>query len=270
MKFTQRVLHETTDLSVKVNDYRSGEVAFAYESGEYLYVGQEVPFNNLWFEIGEANAASGSLSMDIWFGNAWVSCVDLTDETLNLTISGRVSWATNDIKGWDFVDRSADVTGLETTKIYNMYWTRFSWSDSLTSTTTLAYLGQRFAKDLDLFKYYPDLANEDLMEAFETGKRDWKEQSYIATENIISELVTRRVVTARGQILDWYMLREPCVHKMAELIYRGLGEPFRESLNQARKDFKESMNFEHFRVDKNNDANITPHEKRISSTYMGR
>src|SRR4051812_15153423 len=99
MYLGQRVIDNATDISVKVNDWRALTHTFAYTSGNYLYVGSEVPFNNLYFDIGTANAVTGTtVSAQIWWANSWNSAVDVIDETANangasLAQSGRIIFA---------------------------------------------------------------------------------------------------------------------------------------------------------------------------------
>lgn len=55
MRFDQRVIFNTTDISEKVNDYRTGTQLFNYTAGQYLYVGSALPFNHLFFEMSVGN-----------------------------------------------------------------------------------------------------------------------------------------------------------------------------------------------------------------------
>lgn len=274
MKFTQRVINHTTDLSLKVGDYRSSAVAFAYTSGQYLYIGSEVPFNNVWIDLGAFNAIAATVDVDIWSANAWQDAVDVTDETavsgVSLAQDGRISWSTEISKGWDVEQESANVTGLSGTKIYYMHWARLSWSASLSGSTTLKYIGQKFSTDTDLYDYYPDLNDTDLKEAFEASKADWIRQHYIAAEKIVNDLISKKIIESRGQILDWYLFREAACHKTAEMIYFALGTPFREDMSAARAAYRECMTKDKFRIDTSMNGRLDQSEKRDSLTYMRR
>ncbi len=272
MRSIQRVLHQASDVSEAVNDFRTGAAAFAYTAGEYLYVGAEVPFNQLWIEPGTANAAAAAVAVEVWWANAWVSVVDLVDGTrvssAPLAQAGRVQWALNISKGWDREQESARVTGLSGTNIYWMYWLRMSWSASLSAT--LKYVGQRFSADTDLYGYYPDLNNAALKTSFAAGKTDWVEQAYMSAEIIARDLIGRKIIMARGQIFDHARMLEPSVHKTAELIYRGLGQAFEPNRLAAARDYAASMNRDFFRVDANADGHLEPRDKRMSTSYMTR
>lgn len=269
------MLHGTTDLSLAVNDYRAGEAAFAYASGDYLYIASEVPFNNLWFEMGTVNALAATVSVEVFFGQTWYAAVDIVDQTLlsgaSLGQSGRIAWTLNRLYGWDLIQDPNLYTGLGVTlPVYWMYWARLSWSASMTAETTLKYIGQKFSLDTDLTAYYPDLASSDLMAAFQSGKTDWKEQAFMAAEAIVRDLIGRKIIRSRGQIFDWSRLTLPSVHKVAELIYRGLGKAYEDNRAAAHKDYSDAMNRDFFRVDADLDGHLDPCDKWRSQTFMTR
>lgn len=274
MRTIQRVLHQTTDISQVVNDFRDGSYAFAYTAGQYLYVGGEVPFNQLWVEPLTFNSVASVLSVSTWWARSWVPVVDLVDGTSpagkGLARAGRVQWALDRVKGWDVEEDSADVTGLSGTAIYWMYWLRMSWSATLSSSTKLAYVGQRFSSDLDLFGSYPDLNNADLMTSFAAGKTDWGEQAYMAAEAIARTLIGRKIILSRGQIFDDARLVEPSVHKTAELVYRGMGKAFEANRLAAAQDYAKAMNQDFFRVDRNGDGRLDAGDKRHSTSFLTR
>lgn len=270
MILEQRVLHETTDISSLVNDYRTSAYTFAYTTGQYLYLGSLFPFNNLWFEVGTANAIAATPSVDIWFGNAWEPAVDIIDETGGLFTSGRIQWTTEYTKGWDLELRSYDVTGLSSTKIYNMYWMRFSWSASLTPTMTLKYMGQKFANDDILASFYPDLTLSSIKSAFESGKTTWDEQHYMAAEHIVRDLKKRNIIKSRQQLLDYSLFVDASCHKVAELVYTAFGSPYKDQLSLARAAYNEALNVKHFNTDLFEDGRLDPGERGFSTAFVTR
>jgi hypothetical protein len=141
---TQRVLWKNgvtlTDVSVAANDWRGAGVTFAYLSGDYLYLGTELPFNRKYFDVSSPNAVTAAVSVDLWTGDSWIAVKDLVDETAvagkSLAVAGDVSWAQDiDNMRWTSQRISSEVTGLSGTNIYNLYWVRFSWSATLTAST---------------------------------------------------------------------------------------------------------------------------------------
>lgn len=269
MILDQRVLFNSTDISQAVNDYRTGVASFAYTSGDYLYIGGVLPFNNLWIELGTVNAVAASVSIDLWFGHAWVPAVDILDGTAGLTATGRLQWTTDLNKSWDVEQYSKYVTGLPAgSAIYNMYWMRLSWDTTLTAGTTIKYIGQKFSDDSQLYSFYPDLNNSAVRTSFASGKTDWTEQHYMAAEHIIRDLRKGGIIVSRGQIMDYAMLVDASCHKVAETVYQAFGEPYFEQLKQARAAYKEACNLKFFNVDRNADGRLDPVE-RVFSTDFG-
>lgn len=266
----QRVIYNTLDYSAKVNDFRSTAQAMAYTTGSYLYIGAILPFNNLWFEMGVANTNAATPTLEIWWGNAWNSAVDLVDQTVGLTATGRITWNTDRLKGWDVEQTTEDVTGLTSFRIYHKYWIRLSWSANFSGTTTVKYIGQKFSDDDTLYSFYPDLNNTTTLTAFESGKTSWNEQHYMAAEHIVRDLKKRDVVKSRGQILDWSMFQDAACHKVAEIVYTALGRPYFDQLAEARKAYKECMNHSFFNVDLNANGSLDPAERGISTSFMRR
>lgn len=263
----QRVIYNSIDISPKVNDYRAGAQAFAYVAGGYLYIGAAVPFNALWFEFGSLNSVASTPTVKIWFGNAWTDAVDVIDDTEGMTKTARLSWNTDQFKGWDRVQSSETVSGLSSFKIYWKYWVRLSWSASFTAGTTLKYVGQKFSDDDTLFSFYPDLSNTDIMTGFETGKSNWDEQHYMAAEHIIRDLTKRGVIRAAGQIMDWTIFQAASCHKLAEMVYRAFGQPYIDQMAGARKDYEDALDARFLNVDKNLSGSLDQEETAISTGF---
>lgn len=267
----QRVIYNTLDISAKVNDPLTPAANFAYTTGSYLYVGSPAPFNNLWFEFvaGALNAVTVVPSVSIWFGNTWVSAVDLIDTTNGMTGSGRLSWNTDRLKGWDVEQTSEDVSGITSFKIYWKYWLRLSFDQNFTAGTQLQYIGQNFSTDQDLFAIYPDLNNTSLLDSFESGKTNWKLQHFVAAEEIVRELRAKNIIKNRSEILNWELLKMASIHKVAEIAYRGFGRPYFDQLKQASLDYKSAVNVKFYDLDKSGNGSLEP-EERHTSTGFGR
>lgn len=263
----QRVIYNAIDISQKVNDYRTGSQAFAYVAGGYLYIGAVMPFNNLWFELGTVNSNSVTPSIKIWFGNSWVDAVDVIDETSGMSATGRISWNTDQLKGWDLVQSSELVSGITSFKIYWKYWARISWSANFSAGTTLNYVGQKFSDDDVLYSFYPDLNNTDIKTGFEAGKTTWDEQHYMAAEHIVRDLQKRGVIKSRGQILDWSLMQAAACHKVAEMVYRSFGQPYAEQMALARKDYEAALDARFLNIDKNANGSLDPCERGVSTMF---
>ncbi len=268
MNLDQRVIYQSTDISQKVNDFRALTAPFVYTAGQYLYIGSILPFNNLWFDMGTVNTNASTLSVDMWFGHAWISAVDVIDESAGLTASGRVQWNTDLNKGWDLEQYSTSVTGLPAlSAIYNMYWLRLSWSATFSAGSAIGYIGQKFSDDTSLYSFYPDLNNSTILTGFAAGKTTWNEQHFMAAEHIVRDLQKNGIIKSRSQILDASKLVDASCHKVAELIYSSLGEPYLEQLKWSRQAYKEASNVKFFNTDLNANGRLDTAERRESTSF---
>ena len=275
MYLGQRVIHGTTDYSREVNDWRTGSKAFAYTSGGYLYIGSDVPFNNLYIDLGTTkNAVSAVVSAQMWWAQAWTDAVDVIDETLvsgvSLAQSGRITFRPSDLKGWDSIPRTNDVSALSTYSIYDFYWARLSWNATLTSTTDLKYIGQKFSEDGDLFVYYPDLNSTALLTAHASGKTNWNDQHFAAAEVIIRSLMSKNIVWSKGQILDASRFVEASIHKTAEIIYSSFGSAYANNKTAAAESYKSAINMGRFAIDLVGEAKLEKDVKRNHTMWQTR
>jgi len=64
-----------------------------------LYMSSFLPFNTKYFDITVANDQGGTLDIDIWYNDGWVSVVDNIDYTNLLTESGNILFTVDENKG---------------------------------------------------------------------------------------------------------------------------------------------------------------------------
>ena len=265
---SQRVIHNTTDISVAVNDYLAANSSISYTAGQYLYIGASSPFSNIWIEFATPVVSTvGAPTVQIWFGNAWVSVVDVIDQTSGMTATGRISWTVDRLKGWDREQDSARVTGLSSFAIYDRYWLRMSWGSSFSAS--IAFIGQKFSTDTVLRSYYPDLMQSTILTGYKAGKTNWDEQHYMAAEKILSDLRKRNFIEARGQVFDWESFSEASCRKVAEIAYAAFGIPYRDHVNNARKDYEEAMK-ESSNLDTNFNGHMDEVEQKDRQGWMVR
>jgi hypothetical protein len=275
-----RVIHSDNgvlvDISAKVLDFAKYTYTPAYtNTQDYIYVASEWPLNSLWFELGTVNAVSSVVNVELWFNNAWTSAVDIIDNTALLTgksleQSESIEFGPHIDRGWTSQRLSAEVQGIASLAIYNHYWLRFSWNATLTAGMTLKFIGTRFSRDTDLYLYYPDLANTNLMGAFATGKTTWDEQHFIAADAMLRQLRTRRIIQTPEQLMDWERFREASIHKVAEIAYRGLGPSKEKNMLVAREAFSSAFDMRYFGVDFDGDGRLATLEARQSTAEMTR
>ena len=252
MLINNRVIWEDdatlVDISKKLNDVFANNQTFNFvTTDDYLYLGSDMPFNHRYFDVTTANIVASVPSVSIWDGNAWNAAVDVIDETqatsgTSLGQSGIIRWVLNKDYFWQRADSTEDIAALSTLKIYDLYWARISWSATLTNTTALNYIGHSFADDSQLGGYYPDLVRSEIIGAYSSGQTNWKKQHVLAAEEIIADLRRKKKVVSRNQIMNPEIFNEAAIHKVAELIMRGLGKDWAEDRANALKDYSVALN----------------------------
>lgn len=264
-----------TDVSVALDDFRGTPVEIPLvASQDYLYVATDLPFNHKYFKILTPNAETSVVKVDIWFSRAWVPAVDVIDTTsiagVSLAQSGIIQWGTDRLKGWDVELDSDDVTGISIKGIYSKFWARFYWDTTLSNDTEMTYLGHRFSSDTELYSFYPDLNNDALKTTFATGKTTWDDQAFIAAGAIERDLKAKGIALSPNQILNWQIFSEASVHKVAEIIYSGLGRAYEENRKNAKAYYAEALGLTYFEIDQNKTGMIEDNERATGTGWLNR
>lgn len=270
-----------SDLSVNLNDYKAGTEAVTVTASEdCIFIGSEFPFNHRYISIdGVGNAQASVVSVELWDGRNFNPAVDIIDQTAvagaTLSKSGHISWVMDkDNIGWvrDDTTRSngsESITGLGTLTIYDLYWAKLSFSADL-DAVSFKFSGQRFSDDVDLATYYPELLLTNTLCSFEASKTNWDDQHFEAASIVARDLRRKGVVFSVNQILDWEILKEAAVHKVAEVVFNAFGDDFRDNRNQARIDYQSSLDIDLFNVDRNMNTRIDPNERVLRQGKLTR
>lgn len=245
---------------------------------DYIYLGSEFPFNHRYITVKVANDQSATVSaVHLWNGSSWEAALDVQDFTAasgkTLAQSGHIVWTPDPNKSWmkDNTNHSGHtITGLSGMSIFNLYWVRLTFSADLKNTTELQYIGHKFADDNDLKLQYPDLVRSNVYLQFLAGKTTWEEQHVIAAEQIINDMKEKNILKSKNQILDYRLLTQPAVHKVASLIYNALGQDYRDLKNDAEANYKKAMSQRIFNVDTNMNATLEDGEVYIGTGYLRR
>lgn len=266
-----RVFHSDngtlTDFTNELHKYRSQTASLTFVAAEdYLYIGNIAPFNHFFVKMATANTASTAMTLEYWGGSTWSAVAELDDQTDGLTKDGFVSWVPDRNSGWTRQDTEAKVTGLETLNIYDRYWARVKFDNDLDDPTVIQWLGQKFSDDEDLNAEYPDLVRSNVKTAFETGKVDWEEQHVKAAEIIIQDLIRKKVIYTKNQVLERETYRLASAALVAHIVYNTFGDDFVDQANSARNEYKERMSKSVFDVDLDGDAEL---DRREVSTRQG-
>jgi hypothetical protein len=273
-----RVLLKTaslTDLSVDLSEIHSNAPVIALTTAGALYLGSDFPFNHRYIEVSTPNDQTARISVSTWSGTSWVPVAEVIDQTavngVCLAQSGILSWVPDrDASSWSRQAKSADMSDLSTTKIYDLYLVKITVNADLKNTTAIKYVGHKFSTDAHLGVEYPELVRSDIMTAFEAGKTDWLKQTISAAEYIIQELREKGVLISPDQVLDWTLFQKASIHKTAEIIYTPFGEDRAKDRAVAAARYAKSIDLKAYSVDQNANAALDECEKPILSRFCGR
>lgn len=266
------------DLSVLLGDFKTGSQVIDFVAAEdYLYLGSDFPFNHRYINVSAVNAATSSLVIELWDGTTWNAAEDIIDQTsvagVTLATSGVVSWVPNDDDGWmreSTNDDGETITGLTSVKIRDLYWARFSFTNDLTNTTALKFIGHKFSNDNDLAIFYPDLIRSAVLAHFQAAKTSWNDQHIQAAEEIVKDLKKTKIIKSRNQILNWELFRDAACHKVAEIAFNAFGKDYFENRDAARAMYKEEMKKAFYHVDHDNDATLSVMERKVTEGKLYR
>lgn len=264
-----------TDLTLPLSEFDSTTATVAMNADvDYLYIGSSLPFNHRWFEITSANVTSAVVSVDIWYTNQWKPVVDILDRTASsgtpMAASGNLEFTPNREFGWDIEQDSDDIDELASAPLtYNKYWMRISFDANV--SFDLKYVGQKFSNSTELYKKYPVFDSTTLRRSWDAAKTDWEEQMIEASDEVIEDLISRRIIWDRNQVLDLATMRNPTIHRCASLIFRGLGANRNlEQLKDSDAKYHSSMNKKKWNVDLNRDGELDSTERKSSTIFMTR
>jgi hypothetical protein len=239
-------------------------------SGDAIFIGQDLPFNNVYLEMQVANAAEASLSVDCWDGRQWVPAVDVLDGTISggtLGKNGCVQFVPDNDSFWTCLpdpSRTSDV-GF-TNKIYELYWLRIQSNIALDAETSIKRISYLFCENYQIKEKWSDV---DLyLTKWAAGKTDWLEQIREATELMIGELKARSMIIHPGQILRYDDVNLACVYRTLMIIFARLGPSFAGHLKTASENYDLLMDNKRWTLDKNKSGKVE-HEELSSSVSQG-
>jgi len=264
-----------TDITRKVEDYKSGTHTFSYTlNQDYIYIGADLPLNCLYFKMGSTvNAVSATMSIEYWDGKDWIDMVEVIDDTIGISQSGHVIFTPNRNNGWDKEstnDQGDIIPALSTLKIYDLYWMRISFSATLTASTIISWIGPLFSLDNDLYAEYPIFNSSALKTAFESGKTTWEEQHVKAASILIKDLISKNVIRSGENILKYQDFTLAAVSKCAQIIFTALGDDYVDDATRARDEYKDRLSNSQYSVDLDNDGILDAPEKFAKVGFMSR
>lgn len=261
-----------TDITSLVTDIDQGGSSITLGANDSIYIGSVYPFNALYLRLLSTaiNNNLGVITASFWDATAFTDFYKTVDGTIvsgaPLGKSGILNFVVKDDKLPACYD-SKNIPELAIDGYYSLYWTRLKTSAAL-DAVTLLYIGQLFLElDNTIFNQYPDLAATQYKRVYSATKADFLDQRIIATDRIISDLITMNQVISGDQFLDWRLMKEPAIHKTAELIYKAQGVKYKEDALAANKSYLQSLEPRKFGVTKT--GNILKNRETYSRAPMG-
>lgn len=271
-----RVVHDDngtlTDKSLD-NSSESTNITGVLVPGEdEYYLGMDIPFNNFFIQMSSnVNDVSSVMSVYYWINNTWQQAVDVLDGTsangASLARSGIVTFSPNRQYHWRKTEDTSDTnanspTELQGLTIYNMHWIKIVFSGTHTLNTAIKRITYAFTRSERLDNL--DTQINEYQASFETGKTDWDNEIITASESIIQDLKSRKLIRHRGEILRIDELALACDYKTLAVIYNSLGKSFYDKRDWAEDKYKQVIQSSIFTVDVNNDG--FTHENEVLST----
>lgn len=262
-----------SDLSLALSERASSAAIPIVAAEDKLYVAQQMPFNNLFFQLGVANATASNVTVEYWDGELWASAVDIIDATASggasLGRDGVLQYSPDrDEDKWQVVEDPREepaAFGIPASIVINdQYWMRLSFSADLDVGTTLTRVGYKFCTDEQLQAIDPEI---DLyLTSWEAGKTNWNEQVLLGSQFVISDMKQRGLIDHPGNLLRLDEISMAAAYRTLMTIYAKLGEGFDPVRDKAKENYNLIMNSKFFTLDRFKDGEVTPGEyQRISS-----
>ena len=217
-----------TDESLANQDESSTVTWNLTTAEDYKYIAKYAPFNNFYLKVNTANDVASVMKIEYWDGQYWREAVDILDGTssggVSIAKSGIVQFSPDIDFGWNRISDTTDSnspTDLQTLHIYNNYWLRISFNDTLKATTKTDRFGYAFTTSQQLKNI--DVQINSYLEAFATGKTNWENEILTSSLHVAKDLEIKGFITEEGQVLRLSDVSLATDYKTLSLIYAALG-----------------------------------------------
>jgi hypothetical protein len=273
MRFIYDFNGTLTDITKKIESYKTGSHTFSYDTPDHIYIGNDLPFNNLFFKLSTPNVVTTTMKIQYWDGSGWHNAAEIIDETESFKQTGFVTFTPDRNKKWiseSTNENGQSIPALSSFKIYDLYWLRVSFNDTLTASVVLSWIGNVFSDDYDLYAEFPIFNNANMKSVFETGKTSWEEQHVKAGSVLVKDLIAKNVIKGSGNILKKEDFVLASVSKCAQIIFIAMGDDYTDDALAAKSEYKERLDNGQYAVDTNDDAILDVKEKFNRVGFMTR
>jgi hypothetical protein len=247
-----------SDITRFVTDIDHAGIDLTFGADDCIYIGSVFPFNTLYLRLGASfNNNLSAMAVAFWNANSFVDFIGVQDGTavsgatlgqsgiINLLVQDNTSPGCHDSK---YIDEISNFEGY-----YTLYWTRLKFSAAM-DKINLKYVGQLFVEaDAAIFKQYPDLQATQYKTVYGVGKTDFLDERVIASDLLVSDLIAKGQVLTGDQFLDWRLLKEPTLHKTAELVYKAQGVKYKDDMVRANAAYNKALDTRKFGISRSGD-----------------
>ena len=124
-------------------------------------------------------------------------------------------------------------------------------------------LSQVFGVDNDLYKEFPVLNSSSFLTSFAAGKTSWEDQHILGANEIIDDLIAKKIMYHPGQILDRITFRMMSVPKVAEIIFNALGDDYVNDKEKAYALYIRRFSKDIYNIDNDGDARLSNNEMTV-------
>ena len=194
---------EANDYTLAIQN-KSASMPFEIGIGDYLYIGQYVPFNNVFVNMKKANTNATKIKVEFWNGSVWVEAVDILDATEGFEKSGVIQWTIKKEAVWAEVEDTEIISGLGLTdfSIYCMFWVRISVDATLSDDCAIDIIRYKFTEESQMSALEPDLSR--ILAAWDSQKADWLDQILAGSEIVALDLNGKKIINKQAQIFRFY------------------------------------------------------------------
>jgi hypothetical protein len=261
-----------TDRSIDNQDETTTLPLALVKDEDYYYVGQHFPCNNFYMKVNTVNDVSANINIEYYDNTQWRSAVDILDATkisgVPVARSGVIQFSPDTQYRWH---KTADTTTgqfpdeLSTLNIFNVYWFRFSYSQSLNASTALDRITYSFSSSQQIDNLDKDVA--DYLDDF--GLTTWEDPIITSSESVVLDLMNRGIILNRGEILNLQDVTRATDWQTLIWIYRNLGGDFKDKLTEAKANYQKSFG-QKLSLDRNEDAFLSAGEISSSARVLTR
>lgn len=250
------------EVSQKTNSLADDPVLLPLLTTSSFYLGFKKRFTTRHFDFLVPNTTPTSISVEFWDGLAWVTVLDVIDQTNGFTQSGFLSWI-NDA-GW----KKQTIAPIDDRELY---YVRLKVSVDIDAGTSLQSVLNLFCDEDLLRDHYPELVSDSRY--LPPGRTSLVGQLKAGKDKVVTRLLQDHIITDESQIIDINPMALAAVHATAEVILTPIARDSEGDLQimvNARDAKNDELNRIKFPFDVDDSGVIEKDEELIGNVFIAR